>query len=227
MSQKNDIAIIDEIGRWKIILLKDLFQILIHEKSYVSFCEKIRRLEKNGHIKSTFLSREGKVLFLTPRGATLSSFPAMSDKGSLFHDLMCSKVILRLLKFDHFLNGSAAEGLESELLPDGVIRAIRNGEEYVLALELELTRKSKIRVVRKFVRYAKDNTFARVLYLTNKPTIFNGYRKILMGLKKYIGKRVVLGLDKNLFQDNFDFEGCTCWFDGEESDFQTLFGEKR
>ena len=144
MISPHEMAILDELGRWKVIWVADLYRILGISIFYTMFCKKIRILEDKGYLEGRYFKRLGKYVYLTEKGSTLSSTGARPDEPAIDHDLICSEVILKLLEFDNFLSGSASDGPDSELDPDGVIQGIKNGGPYTLAIEVETVPKERV-----------------------------------------------------------------------------------
>ena len=224
----DDMNILNEIGRWKIILMRDLHSVLNKKFNYAHFTRKIKRLEKWGLVKSKFGSQKNKYVTLSAKGSKHAIFPCFfedSEKG-LLHDIISTGALIRLLDFENFVSGSVSEGMESAVSPDGVIHAVRNGEEYILAVEIELSQKSKSRVSHKFIKYAQEKSFDHVLYLTHKKTLFNAYRKVLEKTKEHIRNKIILSLDESLGVGHCDYKNAACWTRGGYFNFIELFGNE-
>ena len=223
MSSPKEIAILDEVGRWKVIWIKDLYRLVEGASSYyASFCKKIRALERKGYLSGRYFADEGKYVYLTEKGAILSSTGAVPGESTINHDLICTEVILKLLEFENFHMGSVPDGPDSELEPDGVIHAMKDGNPYTLAIEVELSRKSQFRIERKFADYAEEGAHEFVLYITNKPSLFSLLCNILSEMNDGIRRTIILSLAKEL-GGKYDYRKSVYWFDGGEYSFDELF----
>ena len=184
-------------------------------------------MEKKGHLAGRYFKRLGKYVYLTEKGAIHSSTGARPDEPSIDHDLICSEVILNLLKFDNFLSGSVSDRPDSELDPDGVIQGVKGGKPYTLAIEVELSQKSEFRVEKKFADYAEEDTHNFALYITHKKSLFENYRKILIKMNPQIRQTIVLSLAEKLGAKQYDYQRAVYWLDGQEYSFNALFGEEK
>ena len=175
----DNIRIINEIGRWKAISLKNLSKSLEWKKSYPTLCRKLLQLEKQGLIKGTFEKSSMKYFTLTALGSNYSLHPnpyGESEK-SIIHDLICTNAIQELLKEECFHLECAPQEIDFQIEPDGILYGQRKGISYVLAIEIELHQKSKKRLTHKFIKCFDEKNINYVLYITNKKTIFNTYIK--------------------------------------------------
>ena len=222
----SEAAILDEVGRWKVAWVNDLYRLLEVSTGYIGFCKKIRVLEKKGYLEGRNFKRLGKYVHLTEKGARRSSTGAMPGKNSLDHDLICSEVVLKLLEFGSFTSGNVPEGEDSDLCPDGIILGAKNGKPYTLALEVELSQKGRFRIEKKFIDYAGESAHTCALYITNKKSLFHNYRKILTSMNEEIQKSIILSLTEKLGDKLYDHRKAVYWLNGVEYSFDALFGER-
>ena len=227
---RDNIEIINEIGKWKAITLQELFKSLGGKKTYSNFCIKVRNLEKANLVVGVFERKQGKYLTLTQEGATCSVYPYADYESSLSitHDLYCTAVIKCLLNCKAFSSGCANNYVEADVEPDGIIHLRQYGADYILAVEVELHQKSKKRVIEKFAKYLDEKLFDNVLYVINKQSVFDAYRKILIGMNDKVVQKIALCFDPSLSTTNYDYFNATYWANGDYKSFQDLFkgGEK-
>ena len=222
-----DIEVLHEVGHWKVITSQNLFQRLGSKTTYSVFCRRVKKLEEMGFLKGFYERRKRKYLTLTEQGSALSIFETSGNfSENINHDLLCTAVIQSLLKFKLFDSGNTTKTFTSKTQPDGVIHARRYGVEYTLAIEVELHQKTEERVRKKFVQYSEEEVFNHVLYITNKRSVFDSYRKIIMEMRKEIREKIIFGLDTGLFLSEHDYQDSIYWMDGEFLSFQKLFGEE-
>ena len=219
-------SILAQIGKWKVISLKELCNIMAKQVGYKGLAKQITRLEKQGFISSFFSYDNNKYIYLTNKGRNLSPSGVnyCQSEENLNHDLKCSMVLRELLNFENFTDGEMLEEKTDGLSPDAKILAKKNHTEYVLALELELNQKSKDRIKEKFKKYSSYETYSYVLYVFQKPEVMNAYTKILQGMTEMVQKKIILLLDAKLSNFNFDFRSAVCFFRGELRNFESIFG---
>ena len=221
-----DLEILNEIGRWKVIPLKGLYERASQGMAYSPFCRRVKRIEQFGLVRSIVGSRGLKYLLLTQEGSTLAHFksPYLESDTELTHDLIVSRLLCDLLDFPNFHTGHivhSGENLNPE--PDALIHASKNGTPYRLALEIELHQKSNKRVREKFARYVATADCDYVLYVMNKPDVFHSYQAITIEMDKNISQKIVLMFEPHLGARQVDYQNARCWFKTKEMGFNEIF----
>lgn len=222
----NHLEILNEIGRWKVVPLRALFEEIGQEISYQLFCRRVKKLEGQRLIKSYQGPHGANYLALTSEGGKISQYacPYIESDLELNHDLLSSMILRSLLKFKNFESGQVIHNEELDIVPDAVIHAVKHQEEYSLAVEVELTQKNKKRVIEKFSKYSKTNQFTHVLYVINKEALFDSYRKIMSEMNEIVSRKVILLIEPKLSHTNFEYQTARCWFKGREAKFDEIFG---
>jgi len=217
--------ILNNIANLKIISLKKLFELEFYDLTYQGFGKRVNKLEKEGLVSSFRGKDRIKYLYLTPRGSKITSTDISFDLSddTLTHDLICSNVLLELLKYENFISGNVIHDEKRLIAPDGIIYAIKGEKEYTFALEIELHQKSKDRIKAKFAKYSNSLTYSHVLYITNKESLIRFYNIHLEQMNSDIKNKIVLLLDKKLSTTQFDYQNSKCWFKGEERSFDSIF----
>lgn len=218
------IQILDEIGRWKVIGLKELFSQVGGGVLYSSFSKSVRKLEDNGLVQSFPGHRRKKYLSLSGEGGKFSRFssPYLESENELRHDLITSCVLRELLRFPNFKSGHVMNE-DLEVVPDALIYAVKNNKEYSLAIEVELHQKSKKRLIEKFSRYGNSKIFNYVLYVTNKRSVFDSYRNLLAEMNDRVQGQIMILLDENLREHEFDYLDSILWFKNSNKNFLEVF----
>ena len=98
--------ILAQIGRWKVISIKNLYEIMPVAISYQGFAKQIRKLESSGFVSSFLFPDKSKYIYLTRKGVRLVPYGVeySNSKEMIIHDLKCGIVLRELLKFENFLN---------------------------------------------------------------------------------------------------------------------------
>jgi predicted transcriptional regulator len=222
------IDILSEVGRWKIIPMKSLYERKNFSISYQMFCRKIKKLESEGFVRSILGDKRRKFITLTPKGSEVCPYGVNFDEAedSLNHDLIATNIVTKMIEFKNFKTGQVqcfGRGLDIE--PDGLIFGQKNGKEYSLAIEVELHQKSKTRLTDKLIKYSNSIYYSYVIYVINKETTYRSYKKILENMTDDVRRKVILLLDDELTPTRFNFEKAHCYFKSEEKSFMDIFGE--
>ena len=220
--------ILNNIANWRVIGLRKLFELELYDLTYQGFGKQVNRLEREGLVASFRGKDRMKYIYLTPKGSEITSSNASFELSgeTLTHDLICSNVLLELLKYINFVSGNVMHDTGKKLIdPDGVIYAIKAGKEYTCALEVELHQKNRSRVKEKFAKYSNSLIYTHVLYVTNKPSLIRFYNTVLGQMNSDIENKIVLLLDESLSTTNFNYQKSKCWFKGKERSFDSIFGQ--
>ena len=221
-------GILNNIANWKVICLRKLFELELYDLSYQGFAKQVKQLEQEGLVASFRGKNRTKYLYLTSEGSKVASADTSFDisEETLTHDLICSNVLLELLKCKNFISANLMYDTSKLLIePDGIIYAIRENKEYTCALEVELHQKSRGRIKEKFAKYLSSSIYTHVLYVTNKPSLIRFYNTVLEQMNSDIENKIVLLLDENLSAINFNYHKSKCWFKGKERSFVSISGE--
>jgi len=216
--------ILKEIGQWKIIAMKSLYKNSPRTIHYSIFSRKIKSLENDGFIKSIYGPRKSKMLILTEKGASFSPYKEhiYLESMSFNHDLITTNFILNLKKYPSFTSAQV-QSIEVDLEPDGIIYGEKKGKEYSLAVEIELTQKSKRRVIDKLCRYKDCPDYTYLLYVFNKESVFKCYREILINSSKELSRKVILLLNENIDRPKFEYLNSKCFFKSKMTTFEEIF----
>ena len=220
----NYLKILQEIGRWKVISYIDLYNSLYLSESYSNFTRKIKKLEKGGFVKCLLGNNRRKYIHLTESGCQLSSSNVgLIDEVTLNHDLITTNVVNQLTKHKTFLSGMiCSREIEGDLIPDGVVFGRKKEIDFKMAIEVELTQKSKRRVIEKFGQYAKSSEYDYCLYVINKESIYRSYTRIIKGMSEEVRRRIIFIVDKNLSPSLFDWNSDLCFFNEEGKKFNEI-----
>ena len=218
--------ILAALGEWKALSVGELKKLCLGEVTSPNLRKKIRKLEELGLLKSISLDRKSKYIFLTSLGVKLSPFRPSEkiSENELTHELITAQVLREFLKLPECLDGKIRHHMDSiELCPDAEIILSVGGKKIKVALEIELHRKDKRRVVRKFNRYKREGIFDRVLFITQSEGIFRGYAHYLGDLGEKVQKNVAVVLDSKLSISEFDFRESHCFYRKKVTNFFSIF----
>ena len=192
-----DKKILNEVGRWKVIFIKDLYNSLITKQHWNYFLKRVRVLESYNLLQGTKEGKNGKYVRLTEKAILLMSSQKFELAENITHDLICTRVIIDLVNTGVFVSGHVPKSGEYEIDPDGILLA-QNKEAYKVALEIELVQKSKIRITEKFKKYGKKDDIKKVIYVFNSKSVFNAYKTVLSEQGKKIREKIILSLDEDI-----------------------------
>ncbi len=218
--------IINILGKWKVIDMKGLKDFCNYDVKYHNLLKKVRTLESHGLIKSVLLGRKDKHIYLTNKGLKLTSYDLTYEicDENLTHDLVVGRVLRELLTYPSFRDGRMFHQIiVDDIYPDAQIDGKKNSQNYSVALEVELTQKSEVRVKEKFRRYAKDNSFTYAMFISNKEGLYRAYKRYLSEMNPDIQEAVIILFDKSLSTTKFNYQASNCFYMGKERSFNFLF----
>lgn len=199
------------LKKWRILSVKDLKEQSGHSGSRSSFYKIITKLEKNLLIDSFVNSwSKEKFIYLMPNaikvlGEEKKLLPVNRDQR--FHDAIVTKIALNLKEYDFvkdiYLDQEIGKNFPLiEKNPDLLIEGqLKN--EFRLAVEIELTQKSKTRVQDILRSYSKSIAINNIIYITDKLGLYKTYLRYLNELRKEINT------DKFIFIYEKDFNNQT------------------
>lgn len=180
------LELLDPLVKWRILPL----DLLKNEIQYIgkasNFYKRVSYLEKQGLLES-FINpiTKKKFSYLTGKGFKLlgagNTIPTFYENR--FHDSICSQVLYAFLRKPYVESVLLEHEIEKQFSgfmfrPDGFIKG-KEPLEFKLALECELTQKSKDRIIEKFLFYSKNQFFNNVLYVFNQAKVYKTYSQIL------------------------------------------------
>ncbi|OFZ25221.1 MAG: hypothetical protein A2381_12330 [Bdellovibrionales bacterium RIFOXYB1_FULL_37_110] len=220
--------ILETIATWRIIDLKRLMIVIEYPYSYQAFAKRIKRLEELGYIKSFFCQKFRKYLYLTSIGLNETSIHlsnAISDEN-IRHDIVVSNALQALLKMKSIIKGGVNHAVKTfnNYKPDAwVLGKTLSDNNFELAVEVELTQKSQSRIEKKMELFydLPDNHY--VLYLFQKPSIFEVYKKTLqfldnrpyMKYERPLSKIVMMVIDPTIKDYEFSLIDANVFFNNE------------
>lgn len=181
--------ILESIAEWRIVDLRRLMKVVEYPYSYQAFAQRIKKLEKSGYIKSYFCQQFRKYLYLTRKGLNETSrhkSNTLSDEN-IRHDIIVSNTIRELLKIYSVTNGGINSGNKtySGYVPDAWLEGKNSdGDRFEIQIEVELTQKSRSRIEEKMKQFFKLSEYKFILYLFQKPSIFEMYKDVMQFLDK-------------------------------------------
>ncbi len=220
--------VIRAIEKWKIIPLKYSETILDKKISRAANYRMFENLENHGLAKRLKLTNtSGMILVPSKNLADYLKIPMNYDQFD--HDKVVSYVATGFLKAEAFKNHDLTFEHElskfssGSLIPDIVFNGIspKSGDEFKLAIEVELSRKAFAKIDAKIARYVQDNSFDLVIYAFASEDLYNLFRKRIETyenpeFKKLVEEKITLVLIENYLNFPDEIFGSKCLHNGEE-----------
>lgn len=222
--------IINLLGKWKVLDIKSLSEFSSYKVKYFNLLKKVRQLEISGLIKGVSMGGKEKYIYLTNKGLQYTGHDHTYEisESNLTHDIIVGRVLKQLLKMDQFIDGKMFHQVaDFDVFPDALISGVKNDSTYKLALEIELTQKSEPRVKEKYRRYGRNTVFNYALFITNKWTLYNTYKRFLLEMNQETQAAIILLFDQNLNMKGMNTDNNKCTYLGKETSFSDLFSEKK
>ena len=204
-----DKKVLQIIGEWKVISIKDLFDLLVDEKHLTNLHRRVRNLEKDNYIEQILKEHKEKYLILTEKSLLFTTRINEISKNYI-HDLICTLAVKTLASLDLFRSGSVFDADKYEIDPDGIVY-FKEGD-FKTAIEVELTQKSENRVLEKFVKYSKEKALDFVIYIIKEEKIYIKYKSILAEMNNEIKDKIIISLDQKLAVNYYKPLDAFYWF---------------
>jgi hypothetical protein len=205
------IHILEEIKRWKALDTTSLKNFINYQGKDKYLRQVLYRMEGKGLIKS-FNTVWGKQKIFS---LDLGGYHALEIKLSneviikretLAHDALCSKAAADLNNLSCVLGIQSEQEINSisGIIPDGSFHGEKNNVPFKIAFEVELTKKSKTRILEKLKIYANSLNFGHVLYLFPKEKLQKEWRELIVAnLRPEQQKRFLLFYFENIKSKSF------------------------
>ncbi len=227
--------ILSPLARWKILSLQDLYIESKFKKGLAGLYKAVQRLERDELLHSfrDSWSKE-KFLYLGNRGHELLG---VSDQQRInleqrYHDALAVKISKTFLEKrwaqEVKLDFELSESLNRfDYLPDAALFSKSGEQTFCIGLELELTQKTKERVISKLQFYAKSDRFDHVLFIFYREGVCKTYRELMqLNIPKEFHKKFIFSLKEDLSLKEFELEDAQTFFDGKDFILKELFRRK-
>ena len=117
------------------------------------------------------------------------------------------------------------------LEPDGILFGENKGLSFKIAIEVELSRKSKDRIIEKINTYIKSEFFDSVIFIFDKRNIFDLYIRLVKEIQenspssiynKGIGQKIFLLFKEDLLKFPLDFSDNPLFVNNKERKFREV-----
>jgi len=185
--QKNS-DIIEAIFQWRSMTTDNLKSLVAESESASAFRQRILRLVKGGILKSKLQKGFNKIVY--PSGELLQKLGIDNfNEDNIHHDAVVTTVITSLINIKKITSGKLPHEFKTKsswrhhaIEPDAILTIDQNGDELIVAVEIELWRKDRKRVFDKLIEYATADEYDYVFYFfANRPS-FESYKKRLSEL---------------------------------------------
>ncbi len=223
------------LEKWRIMSLEDLMQDCLYPGTYESFAKKIYRLEKGKKLIESYIDpyTKKKYVYLSKKGATYvcdEKNHLAPSSHSIIHDTKVSMLTREFLKLEVFKRYYLEHEYKNNLFKeraraDAALVANLIGKETRFALELELTRKSKIRIKNKVLEHLSNNSFDYILYYFQDKSLMKTYQKVIEeAYKDKASQRVIYAYNPKLMLKDFKFQDTLIFTKGKVREITTFFG---
>ena len=216
------------IEKWKIIPLKYSETILDKKLSRATNYRLFENMENFGLAKRLKLTNTtGMIIVPSKNLAEYLKIPMNYDQFD--HDKVVSYVAAGFLKAEAFKNHDLTFEHEfskfnsGSLIPDIVFNGIspKSGDEFSLAVEVELSRKAFAKIDAKIAMYVQDDNFDLVIYAFASEELFNLFKKRIADypnseFRLLVKKKITLVLIENYFNFPDEIFRSQCIHNGVE-----------
>ncbi|MBC7428532.1 MAG: hypothetical protein H7336_07975 [Bacteriovorax sp.] len=223
--------ILNPLLKWRILSVKELKNQSGYTGSQSAFYKIVSKLEKNNLVES-FMNNWSNEKFLYLKPDALKAFgqekfllPVNVDIR--FHDAITTKVALFFKSYsfvkDIYLDQEIPKHFPiMEKTPDILVVGEKT-KPFKLALEIELTQKSKLRVLDIFKRHSESKIINNIVYITDKKSLFNSYVNYLGELSTSIDcSKFIFIYEKDLNAKTFNLLNSKASYRGKDTSLKEL-----
>ena len=226
----NQVNVLEPLSKWRILDLTSVKEESNYLHTKNSLCKTVRKLESFGLINSfidPFTKR--KFIYLTKTGEFYVSPPGVTNGIShetVFHDAKVTEILRELLKRDCFKEAIVEHHLpptDDFYRPDALITGTFKNP-FRMAFELELTQKSKSRILKRFDYYLKSQAYEYVMYLFPRNRLLSTYHTLLEeNFPPEAQKKIILCHNPTIVGQKFKLSGGVVFFKHRQGDFHDFF----
>lgn len=231
--------ILQQVIRWRVLPLPLLKELSHYQGLDTSFRKVIQKLEKVDLVSSRSFNGKSKLVYLGDeliKSCSEKIIPIHDE--SLVHEAVVSIVSTQLLTHGLFSSVKLPHEVVTSnydfgirRLPDAVFEGKVKSDIIRLALEVELTRKAKLRVKNKIEDYLTNRVFDYIFYLFNDEAIYNSYKNILLDFQKSSDSktrheseiRFILGFQKDILHKGINLSEVEIFYKGKKTSFNNVF----
>ncbi len=225
--------------KWRILDLSTLIEEFDHDVNVNTFLSLVNRWERKGILKSfkdpyvrrkyIYFSKEAEEHLL------LDDFQSSEGINHIWHDAKVSEVTRGILEMEVFEDAVLESELKNKeslfrrkmIFPDALINGVIDGERFNIALELELTRKSKSRIIEKGRRYDSDGDYDYTMFLFPHENVMRSYYQLMIDeVGSQIKKHMMFFCSKKMFVEKIDLKDFIGFFNGNECSFYEVFSNR-
>lgn len=230
MLQKNS-DIIEAIYSWRSMTTDTLKNLVAESETDSAFRQRILRLVKAGVLRSKLQKGFNKIVY--PSNALIEKLGIERfNEENISHDAVVSTVVTNLISFKSVASAKLPHDYKTKstwnhhaIEPDALLLVQKNGNEFNVAIEVELWRKDRKRVFDKLIDYAKGAQYDYVFYFFADRPAFESYKKRLTELtlesdfnhlKDELHEKVVLVLNQSILKRSDDLKNSVVSHKGQE-----------
>lgn len=223
--------------KWRVMNLESLRQECHTVPNYFNFCKIIRTMEKAKILEGyRHPFNRKKYVYLSSFGEgqlSLTENPSSVSKETLIHDIKVSEIgksfidlgWMNSIQLEHELHNKRNFRITYKIIPDALLEGIKNGVNFKVALEVELSRKSNPRILEKARQYAASTYYNYVMYFFSKRNFMEKYIEIIKnGVSEEDFNRFMFFFDETMGMSPTDLIEMQGFFKGRGVKLSEVFG---
>jgi hypothetical protein len=225
------LEMLEPLNDWRIMDIQGLLSVGKHPYTIKSFRRIIQKLELLKIIETFRDPYSGKkFVYMSKDGEKLinkSNSSIALCQETIFHDAKVSEVARAMSEINIFTSVHLEHqdnNRFSSNSPDACIRGVKNNKNFIIAYELEITRKSKSRVIEKAKYYLKSSKYDYVLYMFCTQQVFESYKKWIQSeLGNEAFNKILLFWNPSIISRNLNLNDGGGYFKNEDQKFNDVF----
>ena len=222
--------------KWRILDIDSLRKEIFNVKSRHNFYRLVRDLEKKKLLigfRDPYTKK--KYVYLSPLGEnqySLKENPTAVSTSTLSHDTKVSQLSRQMLNLGWIQDVELEHSLQDKkrlfntttrVIPDALFTGQKNGIDFKIAFELELTQKKSQRIVEKAREYLLSDSYDYVLYLFLRPELMTKYSELITEATGKSIDRFMFFSCPDLMEKNIKLDQSMGRFNNKELRLKDLF----
>lgn len=174
------------LEKWGILSFNSLRRVSESNLTVDGFRKRIYRLAKHDYVKilKNNMNRESLVVPTRKALDTIESNRPSIDESIVYHNFLLSEIGIALINrtkvsrfiFPHEIaKNKKPASFDNSIEPDAIMGIGLDKEIVNVAVELEITQKSRDRITEKFKSYYSTNYYSSVIYFFDSSRVMNSY----------------------------------------------------
>jgi hypothetical protein len=231
---ENRLSVLESLNKIKVSDVYTISEMLNRKLQSHTVRRTLKKLEEYKIVKSMVMPGYHNKKFYIPTKKTQDYFSEnilITSPSNLYHNVMLGRTMFHISMYSNIENYTILGDMTADkntLVPDATMSVRNKGKCHLFAVEMELTRKTVERYVRKFKNYNNDKAYDGAIFIFDNEGVYNSYKQRIVENFADINQcNIFLLFINKLSIDFLSLIGNKFFIYGKETRVQALIGEKQ